>query len=78
MTVGQGRKMSQAISFNGTGACCRDGRCARGLNCSGVPRRGEATVPLTPKNLGTKTTKRVSNIPHIQVALCGFLENCMF
>lgn len=40
--------------------------------------QGGGIVPLTPKNLGTKTTKHVSNIPHIQLVLCGFLENCMF
>lgn len=49
------------------------------LNYSGIPRgTGGWIVPLTPKNLGMKTTKHVSNIPHIQVVLCGFLEKCMF
>lgn len=49
------------------------------LNCSGIPRgTGGWIVPVTPKNLGMKTTKHVSNIPHIQVVLCGFFEKCMF
>lgn len=50
-----------------------------GYQAGGGGGRGtHAIVPLTPKNLGMKTTKRVSNIPRIQVVLCGFLENCMF
>lgn len=49
------------------------------LNSSGIPRgTGWWIVLLTPKNLGRKTTKHASNIPHIQVVLCGFLEKCMF